>query len=397
VKVLVIHNSYRYPGGEDTVAQAEVRLLRHHGVRVEQLMTSNRQVLERGWRATLWALWRSSFNRRVFDEVRALCRRVRPDVVHVHNFWFSLSPSVHPACHAEGVPTVQTLHNFRLFCVNGLLMRDGKPCERCVGRGPWPGVRGRCYRNSMTQSALVARMIRRNQRRGMWTSGITFVALTEFSRRRFISGGLPRERIIVKPNFVEDPGTPSAPGTGAVFIGRLSAEKGLETLLSGWRMTQNVPLAILGDGPLRPVLERRTKQDPLAGVLLRGHQGRAICLQTIQAAAFLILPSEWYETFGLTIVESFACGRPVIASRLGAMAELVADGRTGLLFEPGNASDLAAKVRWMVAHPEACREMGLAARREYEEKYSPERNYEMLMGIYESAIRNFEERSRSVT
>ena len=393
MRVLLLHNFYAQPGGEDAVFFAETGLLRSHGIAVEQFAASNGDVVGRGRLATARTLWRAGFNRKVFEEVRVVCGRLRPDVAHVHNFWFSLSPSVHAACHAEGVPTVQTLHNFRLMCVNAILMNDGQTCERCIGRGPWPGVIRRCYRNSIAQSAAVARMIAKNRKRGTWENDVDlFVVLTEFNRQIFLRAGFPQKRIGVKPNFMEDPGAAGPPGNGAVFIGRLSREKGVRTLLAAWSGLTDTRLKIFGDGPLSTELQEAGRNKRLENVEFMGQQPTGTCLQGLRDAAFLVMPSEWYEGFPRTLVEAFALGRPVVASRLGSLAELVADGRTGLLFEPGNADDLAAKVQWMVEHPEACRDMGLAARREYEEKYTPERNYEMVMNIYETAIRNFRNR-----
>jgi glycosyltransferase involved in cell wall biosynthesis len=388
MKVLIVHNRYTQPGGEDLVVAGEAALLRRHGVEVRELIVSNEDVLRRGRLATVRALALAARNPEGMDLVGAACREFRPDVAHVHNFWFALSAGVHEACRAEGAATVQTLHNFRLLCANALLMRDFVPCRECVERGPWRGVLRRCYHGSLGQSWMWARMVKECRRSGMWERDVdAFIALTESSRALYVAGGLPAERIAIKPNFVEDPGVAETPGRGAVMVGRLSPEKGPHTLVRAWREVAEVPLTIVGDGPLRGELEAAVAQHGMTQVRFAGHRDARQCMEHIRAAAFLVFPSQCYETFGRAIVEAYAAGRPVVASRLGAMAELVQDGRTGLLFEPGDAADLAAKARRLAAQPELCREMGRAARAEYEKRYRPEENFRTLTAIYETALR----------
>ncbi|BCL60060.1 hypothetical protein DGMP_07530 [Desulfomarina profundi] len=211
-----------------------------------------------------------------------------------------------------------------------------------------------------------------------------FIALTQFARQKFIEAGFPGEKIIVKPNFCEVPGVrDQTPGMkhGALFVGRLGREKGIATLLAAWKML-NVPLRIAGDGPLAYLgTEHRSPS-----IIFLGRLTSEQVYHEMSQAAFLVMPSEWYETFGLVIIEAYAHGTPVVVSKLGAMAEIIEDGVTGLHFEPGNPHHLAEKVQWMHDHPEECRQMGQNARQVYEEKYTPEKNYEMLMDVYHQAI-----------
>jgi glycosyltransferase involved in cell wall biosynthesis len=219
---------------------------------------------------------------------------------------------------------------------------------------------------------------------GTWRRKVDlYIALSEFARRKFIEGGLPANRIVVKPNFVSpDPGVGAGRGGYALFAGRLAAEKGISVLASAWKELANIPLIVAGDGPLAGT-------EWSQGVSWIGRQPREEILALMREARVLIVPSECYENGPLTALEAFACGLPVIASNLGSMAERVAHERTGLLFNPGDAADLADKVRWAFEHPEAADAMRAAARREFEEKYTADRNYEMLMAIYETAIANF--------
>lgn len=322
-------------------------------------------------------IYNRAARRRVADELA----RHRPDIVHVHNFFPLLSPSVYYACRAAGVPVVQTLHNYRLLCSNALFFRDGRPCEDCLGKTvPWPGVWHGCYRQSRAATVPVVAMLTAHRAFGTWRKAVDrYIVMTEFAREKFIAGGLPADRIVVKPHFV-DPAPAPGEGRGgyALYAGRLSQEKGVQTLLSAWKQIgSTLPLKIVGDGPLA------TAQ---GGGEWLGRRSREEVFELMREAAVLIFPSICYETFGIAIAEAFAAGTPVIASRLGSMASLVEHGRTGLHFEAGNADDLAKQVRWFLEHPVEAQQMRRAARAEFEAKYTAERNYRMLMEIYQAAI-----------
>jgi glycosyltransferase involved in cell wall biosynthesis len=394
MKVLLVHNQYQRPGGEDQVFMAEGALLEAKGHEVLRYTAHNDQVQEM---APLALAGKTVWNRAGCGDLRSLVRRERPDVAHFHNTFPLISPAAYYAVRKERVPVVQTLHNYRLLCPGGLLMREGRVCEDCVGRAvAWRGAARGCYRESRAASGVTTAMLAAHSLLGTWSKAVdVYIALTEFGRRKFIEGRLPAQKIVVKPNFVESNIKPTEEdghelserrGDYALFVGRLSAEKGLRTLLEAWRRVSHVPLKIVGDGPL--MSEVRAAVQTVAGagrVELLGQQGRAEVLSLMRGARFVVVPSEWYETFGLTIIEAFACGVPVIASRLGAMLELVEDGRTGLHFAPGDAADLAGKIEWAWENAPEMKRMGREARREYETKYTAARNYEMLMSIYERA------------
>jgi len=284
---------------------------------------------------------------------------------------------------------VQTLHNYRLWCPAAKFLRDGKVCEACLGRNAWPGVVHACYRGSRPATAAAAAMLAVHRRMGSWQTKVdVYIALTEFTRRKFVEGGLPAERIVVKPNFVAGDLEPKTqPGGYVLFVGRLSEEKGPQLLPSAWRsMPTKIPLRIVGDGPLLETLSREVRASSLAEIELAGQRTPDEVRALMHGARFLVFPSMWYEGFPMTIAEAFAGGLPVVATRLGSMAEIVQDGVTGLHVEPGNAADLAAKVAWAWNHPEGLARMGRAARAEYEAKYQPSTNYDMLMDIYRRAM-----------
>lgn len=312
----------------------------------------------------------------------------QPDVAHFHNTFMMLSPSVYYACKDAGVPVVQTLHNYRLLCPSAILYRHGRVCEACAGRAvAWPGVQHACYRGSAAATAVTAGMLTVHRLLGTWARAVDrYIAITEFARRKFVEAGLPAEKVVVKPNFLDvDPGTGEHDGGYCLFVGRLTEEKGVRTLLAAWRLLGGrVPLKIAGDGPLAPEVAAAAAAAP--SIEWVGPRSRAEVVALMKRAALLICPSVWYEGGSpMVVVEAFATGLPVVSSRLGGMAESVTDGHTGLHFTPGDAADLAARVEWAVADAGRLRQMGRNAREEFEARYTAERNYERLLAIYEEA------------
>jgi glycosyltransferase involved in cell wall biosynthesis len=305
MRILKLHTHYQQPGGEDGVFGAEVALLRDKGHTVVPLTFHNKQLEDVPllWRAAV-TLW----NREAYSRVREAIRLHQPDILHVHNTFPLASPAVIHAAKAEGVPVVMTLHNYRLLCVNALFFRQGQVCEACLGRLPWRGALYGCYRESRAASAVVAGMITLHRALGTWNLVDRFIALTEFARQKFIEGGFPPEKISVKPNFVHpDPGPGEGRGGYALFVGRLSPEKGLGTLLMAWeRLGGKVPLKIVGDGPLAPEVQEAQKRIP--GVEWLGRKAPEEVYALMGEASFLVFPSEWYETFGRVAIEAFAKG-----------------------------------------------------------------------------------------
>lgn len=392
MKVLLAHERYRSPGGEDYVFEAEAAVLEAHGHEVARFEENNDRIDDL---SRLAVAARTVWSRPGRRRLREAVAREQPEVVHFHNTFPLLSPAVYGAVREAGPAMVQTLHNFRPICPNAQLFRDGGPCEDCVGRLPWPGVLHACYRDDRAASATVATMIATHRALGTWRDGPdVWVALTPFARDRFVAGGFASDRIVVKPNFVDvDPGVGSGPGTHAAFVGRLSEEKGIEVLLDAWRAIEgDVPLRIAGDGPLRPRVERAAASDPRIEWL--GWRDRDEVLALVRESRFVVFPSTWYETFGLGLVEAFAAGRPVIASAHGAMADLVDDGRTGRLVPPGDAAALADAVAATWADPDRATAMGRRAREEYERRYTAERGYAALIETYEIALERAEGRRR---
>jgi len=389
MKVLLVHNEYQIPGGEDVVFRQERQLLTSFGHQVVTYQRSNQEITDYSRLKRLLLVKHLVWAEDAQRDVARMLDREKPDVVHVHNTFIQTSPSIYAVCRKAGVPVVQTLHNFRLLCPAATFYRDGHACEECVSHGLQRGIRHGCYRGSRMATAAVAGMLATHRTLHTWARNISgYIALTEFAKRKFIRGGLPAKKISVKPNFVcPDPGMSLEEGSYALFVGRLSHEKGLRTLLRAWFHFRNsIPLYIVGDGPLRLELEAYAEAKSLSSVRFLGRLSRKETQDAMKGALFLVLPSECYENFPMTIVEAFAAGIPVICSRLGAMQEIVKHEYTGLHFTPGSSADLAYNIARAWSHRARMRGMGMTARLEYEHKYTAEKNHALLMDIYRQAI-----------
>jgi glycosyltransferase involved in cell wall biosynthesis len=375
---LIVHNGYLQRGGEDAVVESEVAMLRARGHKVLLYFRTNEDIADL---SSASMVGQTFWSRRTASEVADAMHSFCPDVVHAHNTFPLISPSLYWAADKAHIPVVQTLHNFRLLCPQAMLLREGKVCEDCLGKVPWRGAVRGCYRDSRAQSTVLASMVTLHRALGTWKNKVTrYIALNDFCRNKFIEGGLPAERVVVKPNFVDFDEPVNGPRLGFLFVGRLSTEKGVVVLVHAAHALANVQVRVAGVGPEGALL------DGVPGMHVLGSLGGDAVRTEMSRATALVLPSICYENLPRTLVEAFACGLPVIASRIGAMAELVQDGVTGLLFEPGNAQDLAAKMRWANANPELMHAMGRNARSEYEAKYTAAINYQQLMTIYKDAI-----------
>lgn len=380
MKILIVHNSYQQAGGEDRVVDLESVLLEsHEGNVVLKHVISNDGIA--GPFAKLFAALSSLFSIKSYFMMKRLIEIEKPDVVHVHNTFPLLSPSIFYACRSSGVACVTTLHNYRLVCPTALLMHDGKVTERSLTHGPWWAVRRRVYRNSVVGTLVLSALISLHRRLGTWERTVdNFIVLSNFSISRFVKGGLPASKLVVKPNFASVPMPSDRDRDGLLFVGRISEEKGIETLLAAVDGLPSGSLRIVGSGPLESAVKARPVVDfvgPLNNEAVHAEMVRATCL---------IVPSLWYEGFPMVVVEAFANGLPIIASRIGALGEIIEDGVTGLLFDPGDADALSMKMEWALNNPESMKQMGRAARLRYEEMYTPERNLEILMEIYKSAM-----------
>jgi glycosyltransferase involved in cell wall biosynthesis len=386
LRILVVHNRYQIRSGEDECADTEMALLRAHGHEVIEYIEHNRRIPEL---SSLRLACRTVWSQESYRQLRRLIHERRPHIAYFQNLFPLISPAVYYIAKAEGLPTVQILHNYRLLCPNALLFRDGHLCETCLGRSvPWPGVVHSCYRGSRVASAAVAAMLTVHRWLRTWDTKVdVYIALTEFARQKFIQGGLLPQKIVVRPNFVHpDPGPGSSHRQYALFVGRLFPEKGLDTLLAAWkRLGAQIPLKIVGERPLHN--HGMAEYGVLPNIEWLGRRPLEEIYTLMGSASFLVFPSTWYEGLPRTIIEAFARGTSVVASNLGAMSTVVEHRRTGLHFTPADPQDLAATVEWAWTHPQMMATMGGEARREYEAKYTAEQSYERLMAIFRQATR----------
>lgn len=384
LNILAVHNYYQYPGGEDTVFSLEKTLLQKNGHSVSEFTDNNARI---GSLGVLNAAAQTIWSRSSYQRIKKILQETKPDIVHSHNTFLLISPSIYFACAEMSIPVIQTLHNYRLICPNAYLFRNGASCEECVKMAfPFPGIRYACYRDSYSQSAVVAGMLGFHRLMRTWQTKVDrFIALTDFARAKFIQGGLPEDKIVVKPNFVIDVSESSADKLNryALYVGHLSFEKGIPDLLSAWASLK-IPLKIIGDGPLAQTVQETAGK--LKHIEYLGSVHHDEVKKLLSQASFLVFPSKLYEGLPMTVIEAFSTGIPVIAAKVGARVELIHDHSTGLLYDPVDASNLASCASWLWQQPEERKKMGREARRDYENKYTPEKNYEMLMDIYKQVL-----------
>lgn len=381
MKVLVVHNRYRsaLPSGENRIVDADIAALRGAGLEVEAYLRSSDEIGEMGLVEKAHAAAAPLGASPALDEIRALIRRFRPDVLHLHNPYPLVSPSVIDVAVAEGVPVVHTVHNYRQVCARGTFYRDGGVCEDCRDRRfPWPAVAHGCYRGSRLQSLVMASALALHEHR--WRRVARFVAVSDFVADHLVRWGISRDRIRVKPNPVPDPGPPGPPGSGFLYLGRLDPEKGIGLLLDAWeRAGSDWPLTIAGVGPLRDRVERAEGSSPSIHYL--GQVPAARAHELLRETGVVVVPSTWYEGFPTTVIEALAHGRPVAASDLGSLARIVTPD-FGWRVPP----EVEAWARALRAIPgEELGARGRKARERYEEG-GFSRTAEPLLAIYRELV-----------
>ena len=391
MRILLVHNRYRsdVPSGENVVVDDEAGLLEEYGCVVERLELSSDDIaswpLHRRASLPLRVVWSREGDRLVGDAIA----RFAPDVVHVHNTFPLFSPSVLRAARRSGTAVVQTLHNFRPLCPAATFFRDGAVCEECLGRLPLPALRHGCYRESRTLTAPLVAMSSVHRLAETWRRCVDLsITPSDFTRRKYLAAGWPESRLAVKYNTVRDPGAPRVgPGSGFVCISRLGPEKGVELLLDAWRVAfprGEALLTILGSGVDEAEIRRRAAVTP--GVELRGQVSRSDAAAALAGARAVLVPSRCYEGFPRVVAEAFAAGVPVVASRLGALAEIVEDGVTGLLVRPGDPVAAAQAVGVLERSDEMSCKLGRSARDAFRLTLSGAATTRRLIQLYERVV-----------
>jgi glycosyltransferase involved in cell wall biosynthesis len=387
MRILVGHNYYQDYGGEDAVFESEARLLRDFNHEVETYSRHNREMERLSAIRNIRLLWDLTFSKKSYEDVRKIIRAFKPEVAHFHNIFYLLTPSVYQACHDEGVPVVQSLHNYRLFSLGGTLYPDRPVDETRPLESLRKGVARREFKNSLVLSWLLARMLARGWRDGTWQREIdAYIVATRFGRDKMTRAGLPAGKISVKPNFVyPDPGAERDTKDYWLYMGRLSSEKGVDWLVEAWKGLPEVPLHVAGDGPLKNQLQDAVRKHDLRQVKILGFLSPEDMKRQVRGAACLIVPSRCYENFPCTVAEAYGHGLGVMAPRLGCFNDIIIDGKTGFLYDSKNLPEFVAKVRGMAARPEVLRNIGKGARQEFERQYTAEQNHQSLIRIYHQA------------
>jgi len=387
MRILIIHNRYKFESGEEAVVLAESELLRRNGHQVISFELSNYLLDKLNIFQKISLPFRCMWSVSSYEEVRQVIKKEKPDLAHIHNTFFLISPSVYYACRKEGVPVVQTLHNYRFICPLATLYRDGLVCRECQDKGLIMSLRHKCGEKSMMWTAAMCSTLKFHHIKGTFKSLIdTYIALSNFSRERFIEAGYDPEKIKIKPNFINfDPGVASKRGNFALYVGRCSPEKGVDALMEAWKQVDHLPLKIIGSGDQFNEYRDYALRYNL-NIEFLGQKANSEVINHIKDSLFVIMPSKCNENFPRTIVEAFACEVPVLASKRGALTEIVEDNKTGLLFEPEDIPDLLKKVRLLCENRDLAIAMGQNARKEFEAKYTAEKNYKILMDIYEGTL-----------
>lgn len=387
MRVLFVHNSYQQRGGEDVAFENEAELFRNRGHDVFTAQASNDSI--QGFAASLKTALRLTDSGWGFQWMHKKIEKYRPHRIHVHNFFPLLSPSIFRACSEKSIPVTLTLHNFRLTCANGLLLRNDKPCEICIKGSAYSAVLYKCYRGSLFGSLAVARMIENLRSDSEWHKGIdSIITLNDFSYKKMIEAGLPLGKLMVVPNFIPNARIqkyatgPRKKNQSAriLFVGRLSEEKGIRTLLDAAKKS-SYQFRIIGGGPCSDDVSKAAKENP-SSVEYLGSQPASVVMDEIVQADVLLVPSLWYENLPTVIIEAFACGTPVLVAGHGGMASMVQDGATGRHFQPGDVRDLLLKLHEMLSDSTRWEQMSKKSKQEFSEKYSEELHYDQLLKVY---------------
>ena len=383
-RILFVHNSYQHKGGEDSVVDDEINLLRENGHDVFEYRVSNDKIKSMNkldlLKTTIWSKYST-------QDIKKITDKFSPDICHIHNTFPLISPSIYWELNKKNIPIVQTLHNFRLACPQAMFLRDGKICESCLGKIPLQGIVHGCYRDSIAQTAVLSSMLVTHRILGTWKNKVTYyIALNEFCKEKFISAGIPSEKIKIKPNFVIKTNQEQHVREDYfLYIGRLSKEKGISTLLEAFKNLPNKKLLVAGDGPEKSILMGHDNINCI------GHVGKEQIIELLLKAKAIIIPSIWYENFPKIVVEAMAYGAPIIASNIGSLATIIEDNFNGLLFDPNNAESLTKKISFIEENENARLKIGKNALDTYEKLYSKQKNYSMLIDIYSDSIQKSSE------
>lgn len=390
MKILLAHTFFQQFGGQDSVALSEHEALQRHGHEVIFYSRKNDEIKDFGVSQKIRFVKETVYSGRTERDLRSLVSANRPDIAYVHNIYPLISPSIYHVLYAMNIPVVQCIHDFRPLCSNGLFYTENQCCERCKGGNYLHGFVRRCYRDSYFLSGLYAFTLGVNRFAKVMDKISAFICLNEFYRAQFLEAGVPTEKLFVRPNSMDPP--PEIPGLApetrdyAVYFGRLSPEKGLNTLVRAFEQAAPARLKIAGTGPMESGLKEYICKNKLENIEMVGFVSGPEKWSLLDNALFAVIPSEWYENFPVVALEFYAAGKPIVASRMGGLPSIISEGETGLLFTAGDANEIANKVRYMFSHPLDVDRMGRRARQLVETRYSREQSYQDLMKIFQKVL-----------
>lgn len=379
MKVLQVHSKYKKRGGEETVVDEEKAVLESHGHTVIQYIRDNAETDDYGAMGLIRLSLTQRRNKVAVNEVTALLAKEKPDICHVHNVYPLISPAVYEACQLQGIPVVQTLHNYKMLCTNSLLFRAGDVCELCLNKSLMNSVRYSCYKNSLLATAVQADAIQYHRRKGTWQKMVdAYVCLTEFQKDKMVEGGMPAEKLRIKPNFVHKTHLSSTYEDFFLFVGRLDQSKGLADLLELMDTCVNSRFVLIGDSENPELFSR------FQNVKYLGPQSRDVVLDYMSRCKAVIFPSRYYEGMPMVILEAFSLQKGVIAGEMGAMSSMIRHGVNGLSYADTNG--LIKVVRELEEQDALVRKTGKGAFDDFENIYSVEQGYQNLISLYNSVL-----------
>lgn len=388
MKILILHNRYKVSGGEESVVAAEAQLLKEKGHEVMLYELSNSRISREGVFGKLFLPLRVVWSPAAYRQVRKIIQKQRPAIAHVHNTFFAMSPSVYYACRDEKVPVVQTLHNYRFICPLGTLYREGKLCSECFDKGVLSSLKYNCGSKPISWKFAMLPTLKLHYLNNTFRKMIdTYIALSGFSKEQFERSGFDKNKIKIKPNFISfDPGFSRENKEYALYVGRFSPEKGADLLVKAWKDAGFLPLKVIGRGDYKMLYGYA--QDHSVNAEFLGEKTNSEVFQYLKKALFLIVPSLCNENFPRIVVEAFASGVPVLASNNGALSQIIKEGKTGMLFNPLNKRELIAKAKFLCDNRDIAANMGENARNEFLAHYTANKNYEILISIYNDTLKN---------
>ncbi|HQI56236.1 MAG TPA: glycosyltransferase family 4 protein [Syntrophorhabdaceae bacterium] len=385
MNILLAHNFYKYFAGEDSIALREKGLLEENKEQVYFYTKDNKETDSYNLNKKINFFAQTIFSSSTKKELKTIIKDFKPDIAYTHNIFPLISPSIFHTLHAESIPCVQNVQDYRWLCPNGVFYINDSICEKCKNGAFWNAIRHKCFRDSFLLSGLYATTIGTNRLSGVFKKIDAFVCTTEFNKQKLMEAGIEEKRLFIKPNYLDITNIEPSVGTGnhIIFLGRLSQEKGLWTLIKAFEKIKDLQLKIVGTGPLEHPLRKYIKENSINNISIEGFKEGDEKNNLIKNALFMVFPSEWYEHFPIVLLEAFAFGKPVIASDIGNMPLIVENEKSGLHFKAGDIDDLIEKIRILSQNNSEITRMGEFARKKIETYYTPEINYKILKSIFQ--------------